>query len=288
MLVNPYESYITNLIEEHINAYFEPKDPIKPVIRYAMSNGKKWRPAISLDIYISLMNKTSPGKCILAIEYIHAASLIVDDLPCMDNAITRRGKDCVHTKFGQAAAQLTSATLLAMSVDALSRDLDESEDNYELLSFFTKTFSRTMREISGGQLLDLATDDPYIRHLVNNVNVVHSVTDIIQKKTGALFETSFLIGWLFGKGDFEKVEVIKDISHDFSLAFQITDDLDDIEEDMKTNRKDVNYAIVFGRENAIEKCIELLEAFEKKMTRLNLYSEFFANIVTYMKNKVSE
>jgi geranylgeranyl pyrophosphate synthase len=106
----------------------------------------------------------------------------------------------------------------------------------------------------------------------------------LKKKTGSFFETSFLIGWLYGRGDFEKIPEIKKIANIFGMIYQIIDDIQDYDEDLKTNKKNTtqNYAIRHGKLKATSDVLNYISEFKNEMTKINLYSNFFDSIINYL------
>ena len=113
---------------------------------------------------------------------------------------------------------------------------------------------------------------------------------MIIKKTGALFELSFLVGWLFGKGDTEKIDDIKNTSLYFSMIYQILDDLDDVDEDLQISdlRKNKNYVIMYGKEESIKNCNMYINKFKMEMIKLNIYSDYFKELMFYVKEKLKK
>jgi geranylgeranyl diphosphate synthase type II len=295
-----YDETLNTLLDDHINTFFNQDNLFKGPVRYSLSGGKRVRAKIALDI----CDRVSKGKCkggtsALGIEYIHASSLIIDDLPCMDNAFCRRSKECVHIKFGEAIAQLTSVVLLSMAMHSVSLDLNQRYKNNELTleqshqigMFFMDNFSHTMGHngAAGGQLMDLSTVQnlgEFLKDTSKNV----SVETIIQKKTGTFFETAFLLGWLIGGGSFDKVDQVTRLANDFAMVFQITDDIEDINEDLQADSKNVsqNYAIRYGLTKAIEDSKTYLARFEQSLDELDLNTLFFQELIKMMKVRIPD
>jgi len=299
-----YDNILADLFEKHKKLFFKEKHSsfIKP-IEYVLEGGKYIRPKIALDICNSVSNgNRSCGFSSLSIEYIHTASLIMDDLPYMDNAKVRRNKDCLHIKFNEAIAQLTSIILMSMALNAVSHDLNNRfikgemslEETYKISIFFIENFSETIGHegASGGQLIDLELagkiKEENIGEFLKESSKNYSAETIIKRKTGTFFETSFLLGWLIGGGNFEKINVIKKVANDFAMVFQITDDLEDLEEDIRSNTKNIsqNYAIRYSKEKAINDSKEYLENFKQEMILLDLYSPFIKDLCKLMEERI--
>jgi len=295
--MNEYLNKINVCIEKHLNKYFNENDPMKNICFVSLKNGKKIRPSISFDICNSLLNSTENIEFpSLVVEYLHIASLIIDDLPCMDNAQTRRNELANHVKYGEAVTQLTSVILVSLAMDSLTYGIDvilennKTEKNTELMKIGLVAFGNLSRIIgnsgvAGGQLLDLAFTKPDIKKLYTNPI---DLKDMILKKTGAFFELSFIIGWLFGKGNIDKIDKIKEISEHFSMIYQIVDDFEDTEEDNPNKDKITkNYVLNNGKENSIKDCNEHLEKFKLGLKELNLESNFFFELIKYLEDKLN-
>lgn len=306
MYENTYSEQINDWIDQHIDKFFKTQDcatnnSLRNVIKYIMQGGKRVRPSISLDIYNTLCEKNGREKIytfsFLPVEYIHTSSLVIDDLPCMDNAISRRGNTCVHKKYGEAIAQLSSAILLSLSTDSYSSDIDKAiksgylskEQASEISIYFIHKFSNVLGVTSQGQLLDLESTNGDVGILLREVSSKISVEDIITKKTGTFFEMSFELGWILGTGSIQDLDKIKALAHSFSMAFQIADDLEDMEEDLRTAKKNVNqnYALRYGKDKAIESGLAYLSEFTQGLQELDLTSSYFTTLVDYLRSKIS-
>lgn len=300
-----YDTILTELFKKHKLLFFKEENTFIKPIEYALQGGKHIRPKIALDICNSVSKgKRNCGLSSISIEYIHVSSLIIDDLPCMDNAKLRRNKECLHIKFNEAVAQLTSVMLMSMALNAISYDLHNRcitremtfEESHKIGMFFLDNFSETIGHngASGGQLIDLEASGKIKKEnmgeMIKEISLSHSVETIIKRKTGTFFETSFLLGWLIGGGSFEKINVIKKMANNFAMVFQITDDLEDLEEDMNSNTKNIsqNYAIRYSEEKAIQDAKEYLKIFKQDIKLLNLYSPFIKDLCKLMKKRINK
>lgn len=286
--MNKYLNDINTNINNHLENYFSNTDPMLEICKYSLLNGKRIRPSISIDIFKSLKKNDTSDYSIntssLAVEYIHTSSLLIDDLPCMDNANTRRNNISNHVKYGESITQITSVILVSLGIDALIKGLDKLDNNsiqISLQCFSTLSKILGNNGVAGGQLLDLTYTDNNIKNIYNNNSV--DLKEMIAKKTGAFFEISFLLGWLFGGGDNNKIENIKKISEYFSLIYQILDDLEDVSEDKSPK----NFVIKYGKEKSIEYCLENINNFKSEMINLEIYSDYFKEVMKYMEDKLS-
>ncbi len=214
-----------------------PKSSLRDACEYALlSEGKRFRPALVFLMAEAIGKGRDVTYPALATEYFHTASLIADDLPCMDDEEKRRGRITTHLKFGESTALLATYALIAAGYGWISNGESQEVCSLALQSAAKKT---GILGATGGQFLDL--DPPLLTE--------ESISEIIHKKTSTLFELSFVFGWLFGGGEIERLDTVKKAACHFGLAFQIADDLDDQEQDLLNGRA-VNFANVVGTEKA--------------------------------------
>ena len=101
---------------------------------------------------------------------------------------------------------------------------------------------------------------------------------IVYKKTITVFEVSFVFGWLFGGGSIDKLSSVKKAAWHFGMAFQMQDDIDDIEQDNKKNRT-INFASLFGIEKTSTMFFQEVNSLKKSLRSLNLYSKEFSDFI---------
>lgn len=286
--MNIYAEEISENIKNHFSKYFQ-NETIKHICNYCsycLDSGKRIRPSISLDICKSLTNSTeNVSEASLISEYFHTASLIIDDLPCMDNAKERRGLPSCHVKYGEAVTQLASVVFVSLGFDCIQRGYDKIADknlNNDIIRILFKEISHVLGSegLAGGQMIDLSFEKADISKLLDNKQV--NLDDVIQKKTGSLFELSFYVGWLFGGGDVNLLEKIKEASKKFSLLFQIVDDYEDILEDTPGK----NYVLVHGKAHSKERVKKLMNEFKSEMQALGIFSSFFMNLLNDLETKM--
>lgn len=194
--------------------------------RYAVCGGKFLRPAMFLWSYSQFCKTQEFSQDVLnvalAIELIHAFSLIQDDLPCMDNDELRRGKATLHIVAGEANALLCSDALFAASFQLLAR-LDNSH-SAELIDCFVDC-------VGGSGLIEGQRRD-----LLNTDNVsLAELDETYCLKTAKLFSFCFLApAILMGKG---QIQALRKLGENLGVYFQITDDLLDA---LLSSGKDVN------------------------------------------------
>jgi farnesyl diphosphate synthase len=157
----------------------------------------------------------------VALELIHSYSLIHDDLPCMDDDDLRRGIPTVHRHFDEATAVLAGDALQALAFDILSHP--ETHPSAEVRISLVSKLSRAIgvKGMAGGQAMDMKADK-------ENIDVI-TITRLQQLKTGALISFACVAGAILGHADPVKIQALKAYAHDLGLAFQIADDILDIE-----------------------------------------------------------
>jgi len=163
-----------------------------------------------------------PAAC--ALEMIHTYSLIHDDLPAMDNDDFRRGVPTNHKVYGEAVAILAGDALLTEAFEYLAQSSDGNvspDRAIEVIRIVVKAAG--YRGMVGGQAIDLECENQQVSLATVEYMHIH--------KTGALLSASLEIGAILGGGSLEQTGALKNYGHHFGLAFQITDDLLDVEGD---------------------------------------------------------
>ena len=194
--------------------------------RYSLfAGGKRIRPILCLasaEVCGGSVDAAVPAAC--ALEMIHTYSLIHDDLPAMDNDDFRRGVPTNHKVFGEAIAVLAGDALLTEAFDflAMSRDRGIAADKVLEVIRIAVTASG-YRGMIGGQVIDLECENRKVD--IATVEYMHI------HKTGALLSASLEIGAILGGADEQRIKALKTYGHHMGLAFQITDDLLDVEGD---------------------------------------------------------
>ncbi|MDG4476599.1 polyprenyl synthetase family protein [Thiovibrio frasassiensis] len=275
-----YLSQQCAVVEQALTRYMLPEEgPLATHIkamRYSLfAGGKRIRPILALAAAEALHADTQhlfPVAC--ALECIHTYSLIHDDLPAMDDDDLRRGKPTCHVVFGEAEAILAGDGLLSFAFELLSHpDALQGispEAQLRLINLIAKAIGPV--GMVGGQSLDLAAEGQAISF--EHLRLIHGY------KTGALITASVQAGAIFGQGDEEQFAALSRYGVQIGLAFQIVDDLLDVEgttEDLgKTagadaQRNKATYPAFFGvaktkvmAREAVDKAIAALENFDAK------------------------
>jgi geranylgeranyl diphosphate synthase type II len=218
------------------------------------AGGKRIRPILCIAS-ASAVSADAPQAiyAACALEMIHTYSLIHDDLPALDNDDFRRGKPTCHKVFGEAMAILAGDALLTLAFQTLSRT-----DSIALVRELSVA-SGTVNGMIGGQVTDIESErQPPTAALLDSIH---------RAKTGALLRASVRMGGIAARGSDSQIEALSQYGEHVGLAFQIVDDILDVEESSaalgKTAGKDaaqgkITFPAVYGleasREMAQEQC----------------------------------
>jgi geranylgeranyl diphosphate synthase type II len=264
------------LVEQWLKNYFENKGTYNKTIYDAMFyslkvGGKRIRPILTIlsyALYKSDINSIMPIAC--SMEMIHTYSLIHDDLPCMDNDDLRRGKPTNHKVFGEALAVLAGDALLneAFSI-MLNYCFEHGEKSVRACKLISEASGA--EGMIGGQVVDIQSEGKKINEDV--LNYMHN------KKTGELIKASILSGAIIGGASEIELQILKEYGEKLGLAFQIKDDILDIEGNAELMGKNINsdtnnekctFVTLYGIEGCKEKslvlteeCLQLLRGLRK-------------------------
>ena len=216
-------------IDSAFDAYLPVPDDSRARLVEAMRHatiggGKRVRPLLVVavaDLYRVDRSAAIAAGC--AVEAIHSYSLIHDDLPCMDDDELRHGKPTVHRAFDEATAVLAGDALHALAFDILTQS-DVSSDPFvrsELVSVLARASGH--EGMAGGQMMDIVSEE--------QAYDLRQVTRLQQLKTGALLAASVEMGAVLGRVAPEGRTHLRAYARDIGLAFQIADDLLDVEGD---------------------------------------------------------
>jgi len=247
------------MVEEALkNSLFDFGDDhrLKQACQYALlSGGKRLRPILVLLIAEALGKGTVPMDAAVAIEFFHTASLIADDLPCMDNEKWRRGKLALHHAYGETIALLASYGLITAAFEKIHAASAGLSADICALAVKEAAVAAGLKGATSGQYYDLFPPESSLEQLQR----LHHL------KTGTLFETAFVFGHLFGGGDVADLDEVRKCARHFGSAFQIADDLSDEEEDTKEK----NMVLFLGKEKALVLFEEQLKLYESSLEKLS-------------------
>jgi geranylgeranyl pyrophosphate synthase len=220
----------------------DPLDPLPPAVREALlSPGKRVRPALAVlagDLF------GAPRETLVdagaAIEMVHAASLVLDDLPSMDDATTRRGRPALHRVHGESIAILAAVTLLVRAFGTLAEAGLHPRRGAGLPRGTALDLVSRLADASGllglasGQALDLRTGGADATF--DRLETIHA------RKTGALFVASAEFGAVVGGARENELAALRSYARNVGLAFQIVDDLLEAEGDAARTGKSARRA----------------------------------------------
>lgn len=272
-------------IDDALDRLLPPFGTSPPVLHEAMRYtlllpGKRMRGIVLLAVS-DLFRRRGEGVVALAgaVEMVHAASLILDDLPCMDDASSRRGKPVLHRALGEANAVLAAVALLNRAFATVAESA-ELRDRTRLAAIAQLAEAIGADGLIGGQVQDLAAAGR--RPDLEELEWIHS------HKTGALFIAAAQIGGLAGGARPKAMDRLLRFAKNLGLAFQITDDLLDYSGDPAQTGKDAGqdrdratFVDLCGIEGARRLADELVDAavaallpFGKRAAVLRSIAEF--------------
>jgi geranylgeranyl diphosphate synthase type II len=264
--------------EKSLNRFIEDmgdKTALRDACSYSLLNGgKRLRPLLVLMIAEALGDLDVMPSAI-GVECFHTASLIADDLPCMDNDEMRRGVPSLHKAFGESIALLASYTLIASGYGSLYENAKAMKQNPKFANEADKRAVLCLEAATRCAGLQGATQGQFLDLFPPNLSL-ETLRDTLYKKTVTLFEISFLFGWLFGGGDIDKISLMQKCAYHLGMAFQIVDDLED---DAQDASKGSNIAVVLGREKAISCFEEEIASLEKALKEAGLWTPSFQRLV---------
>jgi geranylgeranyl diphosphate synthase type II len=256
---------------------------IHTAMRYSVfAGGKRVRPILCLESARIFETEVSPALypgC--AIEFIHTYSLIHDDLPALDNDDLRRGKPTSHKKFGEATAILAGDALLTLAFETIAAAPVAAERRVAMVTEIA-TAAGTVKGMVGGQVADLeAEGKPVSPEMLEYIH---------RSKTAALIRASITSGAICAGAPVDDVARLRRFGETIGWAFQVTDDILDVEESSaalgKTAGKDfaqqkATYPAVYGLERShqiakelADKGIAELDGYGERATRLRTIAEF--------------
>ncbi|WP_177163696.1 polyprenyl synthetase family protein [uncultured Fusobacterium sp.] len=224
------------LIESSIDSYLAEltyPEVIAEGMKYAILNGGKRLRPILLFMTLDILgkDKTKGIASGVGIEMIHSYSLVHDDLPALDNDDFRRGKLTTHKKFGEAEGILIGDALLTHAFYILTaRNSHLAPEQIVEIVKLTSSYAG-INGMIGGQMMDIASEGKRID--METLKYIHS------NKTGKLIKLPVEIGCIIGEATLEEKETLIKFSELIGLAFQIKDDILDIEGDFLTLGKPV-------------------------------------------------
>ena len=275
-----------NIALEKILQNSQPSEPIIEAMKYSlMAGGKRIRPVLCIaaaEAFGAKPQTVLPAAC--ALEIVHTYSLVHDDLPAMDNDDLRRGKPTCHVAFDEATAILAGDALLTLAFQILS-SVQFTEENQAADWLNVIRIISTAAGYQGmirGQMLDMASEGRMLTD--DELKSMHAL------KTGALIEASLLCGALLAHAQTPQLEPLKTYARNIGLAFQVADDILNVEGNPEIMGKAVGtdelrekstYPAILGLEssrhfakNLVDKALKALEVFDKRADPLRALAVF--------------
>jgi farnesyl diphosphate synthase len=223
----------------------DPRGPLYRAMRHAsIGGGKRLRPLLVFaTARLFDVARSSAARAAIALEAIHVYSLVHDDLPAMDDDDLRHGKPTVHKAFDEATAILAGDSLHALAFEVLADPATHPDPfvRIELVADLARAAGPS--GMAGGQAMDLAAE--------NDTFDLGTVTRLQQLKTGALIAAAVEAGAILGRVPADRRTGLRGYAHDLGLAFQIADDLLDVEGDEQNMGKRVGKDADAGKETFV-------------------------------------
>ncbi len=202
-------------------------------MRYgALGGGKRLRPFLLVET-ATLFGAARDGALLAgcALECVHCYSLVHDDLPAMDNDDLRRGRPTVHKAFDQATAILAGDALLTLAFDLMARDAVHADPKVRIALVLELARASGLGGMAGGQMLDLAAEG---RFEARRALEQDEIATLQAMKTGALIRFACRAGAILGQANAAALAGLDQYGVAIGQAFQIADDLLDLEGDAAT------------------------------------------------------
>ena len=259
---------------------------VAEAMRYAaMGGGKRLRPFLMIET-ARVFGSDNDGlwKAAAALECLHVYSLVHDDLPCMDDDDMRRGKPTVHKVYNDAIAVLAGDGLLTLSFELMSESSDDAARALSMVKALA--MAGGVNGMIGGQVIDMTVSEDARDEAL--------ITELQNLKTGALIEFACHCGAVLAGAADEDTGRLRRYARDMGLAFQIKDDILDVEGDAdvvgKAVGKDsdlgkVTFVSILGLEGAREKAAELGERAKSHLTPFGKDADRLCAAVDFVLNR---
>ena len=281
------QKQVNRTIDEIIDQTTNSSVVVSAMRHSLLAEGKRIRPVLCIAASQAVGGRTEDvlmAAC--ALEMIHAYSLIHDDLPAMDNDDLRRGKPTCHIAFNEATAILAGDALLTLAFEILSSiDLNRIKVNnavkwLRVINIIAKAAG--YKGMIEGQIKDIAAEGNRIG--LKDLEKMHAL------KTGALIEASISTGAILGNGSVEQIQQLNIYAKNIGLAFQVIDDILNVEGDPAVMGKDVGtdqvrekstYPSIIGIEkskefakNLVNNALQALDYFDNKSDPLRAIAHY--------------
>jgi len=243
-MVPGMESHLVGVLKQTLD---HPGNLVRARLVYQVSRLYALEEEASLDLAV-------------AIEFFHTASLLFDDLPCMDDAMERRGIACPHKKFGEAATVLGALALINRAYGLLWRAINQAPPSVRLAATELVESCLGHQGVLNGQSYDL--------HFSPQSRSGREVMHVAMGKTVALIRLTLVLPAILGQGKFLEIHLLKRLAVFWGLSYQMLDDLKDLmvspQSSGKTGQRDAllnrpNLALVVGAKATLSRLRRLVE-----------------------------
>ena len=281
--------HINNVLEKFLLAEEGQQRIIFEAMNYSVrAGGKRLRPILMEETYHMFGGSSAVIEPFMAaIEMIHTYSLVHDDLPAMDNDEYRRGKKTTHAVYGEAMGILAGDALLNLAYETAAKAFDmEVADTRVARAFAVLAKKAGVYGMVGGQVVDVESEKS------DDCSITREKLDFIYRlKTGALIESSMMIGAILAGASSDEVSRVEQIAAKLGLAFQIQDDVLDVTSTLEVLGKPVGsdeknnkatYVTFEGLDKAVSDVERISKEAEEQLDDLGYDDAFLKELFEYL------
>lgn len=281
--------HINNVLEKFLPAEEGQQRIIFEAMNYSVrAGGKRLRPILMEETYHMFGGSSAVIEPFMAaIEMIHTYSLVHDDLPAMDNDEYRRGKKTTHAVYGEAMGILAGDALLNLAYETAAKAFGiEVDDTRGARAFAVLAKKAGVYGMVGGQVVDVESEKS------DDCPITREKLDFIYRlKTGALIESSMMIGAILAGASSDEVSRVEQIAAKLGLAFQIQDDVLDVTSTLEVLGKPVGsdeknnkatYVTFEGLDKAVSDVERISKEAEEQLDDLGYDDAFLKELFEYL------
>lgn len=281
--------HINNVLEKFLPAEEGQQRIIFEAMNYSVrAGGKRLRPMLMEETYHMFGGSSAVIEPFMAaIEMIHTYSLVHDDLPAMDNDEYRRGKKTTHAVYGEAMGILAGDALLNLAYETAAKAFDMEVIDARVARAFTVLAKKAgVYGMVGGQVVDVESEKS------DDCPITREKLDFIYRlKTGALIESSMMIGAILAGASSDEVSRVEQIAAKLGLAFQIQDDVLDVTSTLEVLGKPVGsdeknnkatYVTFEGLDKAVSDVERISKEAEEQLDDLGYEDAFLKELFEYL------
>ena len=281
--------HINNVLEKFLRVEEGKQRIIFEAMNYSVrAGGKRLRPILMEETYHMFGGSSAVIEPFMAaIEMIHTYSLVHDDLPAMDNDEYRRGKKTTHAVYGEAMGILAGDALLNLAYETAAKAFDMEVADARVARAFTVLAKKAgVYGMVGGQVVDVESEKS------DDCSITREKLDFIYRlKTGALIESSMMIGAILAGASSDEVSRVEQIAAKLGLAFQIQDDVLDVTSTLEVLGKPVGsdeknnkatYVTFEGLDKAVSDVERISKEAEEQLDDLGYDDAFLKELFEYL------